>query len=526
MNLSVELCSRLPCKMRILNYIAFLIFSTGCSVAQFNPEPKKITDRYFPDNNTIPDVTPALKKSKGFTNYEEFMAFLNEEKRKHPDLVDIQFIGKSQKGLAIPLIRLEKKIQQTHKIRVWMQGGLHGNEPGSTEGVLYLIHQLLNNQAYQYLFEKLEFAIVPMANIDGYLKQDRFAANGLDLNRDQTKLMAPESVSLKQAFSDYKAHVALDFHEYNPYRRDFAKLASFGITSAYDVMFLYSNNLNVPENIRKVIDTCFVEEARKTMDKHELRHHDYISTQNDCGEIHFRQGSTSSRSSATSYALTSCIAALIEVRGVNLGRTSFKRRINTTFLVGLSFLETAYKNTELIYKQIEIAAKSQQKVVVTSTIKPTVDTITVIDMDKYDLLRLPITVRNVKNVQAKLTRPKPDAYILSKELSELAQKLRVLGLEVQAIQEDSEYDVEVYRVTSYQKEPEIYEKMQLQNVETELIKRKITFPKGTFIIYTDQKNKGLLYEVLEPEAPNSFVSFGVLKTALHQELPIYRYSKN
>lgn len=349
------------------------------------------------------------------------------------------------------------------------------------------------------------------------------SANGLDLNRDQTKLMAPESVSLKQAFSDFKAHVALDFHEYNAYRRDFAKLASFGITSAYDVMFLYSNNLNVPENILKVIDTCFVDEARNSMDKQQLRHHDYISTRHDCGEIHFSQGSTNARSSATSYALASTISALIEVRGVNLGRTSFKRRINTTFLVGLSFLETSYKNVDLIHKHIEIATQSKQDVVVTTSTKSTVDTIEVIDMDKFELIRLHITLRDAKNVQAKLTRPKPDAYVLSHEQPELAQKLRVLGLDVQVLDADREMEVEVYRVSSYKRDSEVYEKMNMQTVETTLTKKTVRFPKGTFIISTNQKNKGLLYEVIEPEAPNSFVGFGVLRTALNQELPIYRY---
>lgn len=509
--------------MKVLIYIAFLLMSMSCSVAQFNPEPKKLTELHFPENNTIQDVTPALKKKKGFTNYQELMDFLNEQKKNHSAWVDIEFIGKTQKGLDIPMMRINNKTSQEKKVRVWLQGGLHGNEPGSTEGVLYLIYQLLNNIEYHYLLSRLEFAIVPMANIDGYLKLDRYASNGLDLNRDQTKLMAPESVSLKEAFSDYKAHVALDFHEYNAYRKDFAKLASFGITSAYDVMFLYSNNLNVPENIRKVIDTCFVDEARKSMDNHQLRHHDYISTRHDCGEIHFSQGSTNARSSATSYALASTISALIEVRGVNLGRTSFKRRINTTFLVGLSFLETSYKNVDLIHKHIEIATQSKQDVVVTTSTKSTVDTIEVIDMDKFELIRLPITLRDAKNVQAKLTRPKPDAYVLSHELPELAQKLRVLGLEVQVLDADREMEVEVYRVSSYKRDTEVYEKMNMQTVETTLTKQTIRFPKGTFIISTNQKNKGLLYEVLEPEAPNSFVGFGVLRTALNQELPIYRY---
>jgi hypothetical protein len=55
--------------------------------------------------------------------------------------------------------------------------------------------------------------------------------------------------------------------------------------------------------------------------------------------------------------------------------------------------------------------------------------------------------------------------------------------------------------------------------------KSITFSKGTFIIYTNQKNAPLLAEVLEPEAPNSFVSFGVLETSLNEELPIYRLPK-
>jgi hypothetical protein len=511
--------------MRYWIYICFAWISVGCSVAQFNPEPKKVTDMYFPDVESIQNVTPALKKKKGFTNYVELMAFLNEQQAQHPTWVEVKFIGKSQKGLDIPIVFIKNPNSDEQKIRVWLQGGLHGNEPASTEGMLYFIYQILNDPKWSYLLNRMEIAVVPMANIDGYLKLDRYAANGLDLNRDQTKLMAPESVVLKKAFSDFNAHVALDFHEYNPYRKDFAKLASFGITSAYDVMFLYSNNLNVPENMRKLIDTCFVEDARKAMDANKLRHHDYISTQHDCGEIHFRQGSTSARSSASSYALTNAVSALIEVRGVNLGRTSFKRRINTTFLVAMSFLETAYKNIDLIHASVNLAVQTNQDVVVTSTIPNSTSQIKAIDLDKYELIDLPITVKNAKDIQPKLTRPQPDAYLLSKELGFIAEKLRVLGLTVQTLEQDISYEVEVYTVSTYTKDQTVYEKMFMQTVTTTLSKRTIVFPKGSFMVYTNQKNKGLLFEVLEPEAPSSFVSFGVLPTALNQELPIYRYFK-
>ena len=48
-----------------------------------------------------------------------------------------------------------------------------------------------------------------------------------------------------------KLDVSVDFHEYTPFRKDYAKLGTFGIANIYDVMFLYSGNLvangsNVP----------------------------------------------------------------------------------------------------------------------------------------------------------------------------------------------------------------------------------------------------------------------------------------
>jgi hypothetical protein len=63
-------------------------------------------------------------------------------------------------------------------------------------------------------------------------------------------------------------------------------------------------------------------------------------------------------------------------------------------------------------------------------------------------------------------------------------------------------------------------------VETELITKQKDFPKGTYLISTRQKNAAILTETLEPEAPNSFVSFGVLETSLNNTLPIYRLFKN
>ena len=250
---------------KLISYI--LIFNFMVVSAQLNQEPKKITKKFFSEHNDIENITPALKKKKGFTNYQELLNYIDEKVQNYPELVSSNFIGESQKGKKIPILYIIKNSDDDiKKLRVWMQGGLHGNEPASTESLLYLIHLILENPAYKYLLDKIDLAILPMANIDGFLKNDRYAANGLDLNRDHTKIMAPETKASKKAFAEFDPHIALDFHEYRPFRKDFAQLSSFGISNPYDVMFLHTGNLNVPENIRVIIDTLFVKNAKKSLD--------------------------------------------------------------------------------------------------------------------------------------------------------------------------------------------------------------------------------------------------------------------
>lgn len=494
-------------------------------MGQPNLQSKKMTERYFPDADTIKNSTPALKKSKGFTDYDELVAFLEGLQKTQPELVSLSYIGKSQKGYPIPLVHLNNKNQTKPKLKVWLQGGLHGNEPASTEGLLYLLNELVTNPKLNYLLDQLEIAAVPMANIDGYLSHDRYAANGLDLNRDQTKLMAPESVVLKKTFSDFKAEVAVDFHEYNPFRKDFTKMSTFGVVSLYDVMFLNSGNLNVPEKTRKLADSLFMGNTMKELDKYNLRHHEYVSTTNHRGEIHFNQASNSARSSATSYALTNAISSLIEVRGVNINRTSFKRRIATTYIVGLSYLDTAVKNLNLVKQTIEQTRDLTKEIAVTTDKAVYQDKLKFIDIDTQEIIDLEVTIRDSGALKPKLVRPMPAAYIIQADQIELVEKIKILGLQVEQFEQDTMQQVEVFTITSYDRDTIKTEKMNMQSVETSLEIKEMNFPKGTFIIHTNQKNKSLLAEVLEPEAPNSFVSFGVLETSLNKELPIYRLLK-
>ena len=508
-------------KLKSFLSIFYLFFCISFNWSQPNMQPKKVTEKFFKDYENLKIITPAFKKKRGYTDYGELISFLEYYQSKYSNLLTLNYIGKSQKGFDIPVLRI-KDDNNHNPTRIWIQAGLHGNESASTEGVLYLIAELL--ESHQDLLPSLDISIVPMANIDGYLRWSRYANNGLDLNRDQTKLMAPESVSLKKAFSDFSPQVALDFHEYTPFRRDFSNFGKVGISNIYDAMFLYSGNLNVPKNLRNFTEEVFIKNAGIKLDQYKFTHHPYFSTGKLNGEIVFNKGSDNARSSATSFALTNCISALIEVRGVRIGRSSFKRRTFITYLIGLSFIETTKAKINELRAELIKAKENTKDIYVKNQRTIYKDSIRVIDLEKNEAVNINVKFRDALKSKPDLVRKKPYAYLIKINNNNLVEKLKILGVEVHKLISDEKLKVDQYLVNDFHKVEKKYEKASLQRVSTILETKEVEFSKGTSVIFSNQKNSNLLFEVIEPEAPNSFVSWGVLKTRLNQTLPIYRIS--
>ncbi len=504
----------------MIKILLFLLLLLSALPGSINPQSKRITERFFPD----PDVdipTPAFSKQKGYTTYDEMMAYLRGLEAEHDSLITLSFVGNSQRGVPVPAVRITNG-NDPEKLRVFMQGALHGDEPGSAEGLLYLMHRLVTEDSLTDLLHQLDILIIPVANVDGYAKDNRYAANGLDLNRDQTKLQIPESLFLKRVFAEFNPAVAVDFHEYRPYRRDYAQLGDFGVTGRYDVMFLYSGNLNVPAPLRQFTQQHFVEDAKKSMDGWGYTHHDYFTSDKEMGRIVLTQGSSNARSSATGYALHNCISSLIEVRGVGIERTSFARRTHITAEVATSYLRTAAAHKASIISLLDSTSSDHKPAVVTAR-RPTEDRDMVfIDLDTEQEVTIVMPVKDAWLSEPRLTRSRPEGYFLMTDNQQLAEFLNVMGIQFSALTEPATAKVERYLVTEYEQESLKYEGVQLQSVSTALDTLSLTVPAGALYIPMQQSRSNLIIELLEPEAPNSWVHFDLIHTALNDTLPIYR----
>ena len=112
--------------------------------------------------------------------------------------------------------------------------------------------------------------------------------------------------------------------------------------------------------------------------------------------------------------------------------------------------------------------------------------------------------------------------ILKSNNINVINKIDNLGIKKIVINSDTIIQVEKYLVVNFKNDFKPYEKMKMQEVKTKIIDDNIKFGKGDVLIPLNQKKSNLIVELMEPEAPNSFVSFGIMKTNKEDILTVYR----
>ncbi|WP_405327339.1 M14 family zinc carboxypeptidase [Leeuwenhoekiella sp. LLG6367-2.1] len=95
----------------------------------------------------------------------------------------------------------------------WSQ--MHGNESTTTKALFDLFKYIEDHKETEFvstLLEMCTFTFVPMLNPDGAEAYTRINANKVDLNRDAQDLSQPESLILKELYTNIKPDYCLNLH--------------------------------------------------------------------------------------------------------------------------------------------------------------------------------------------------------------------------------------------------------------------------------------------------------------------------
>jgi hypothetical protein len=486
-------------------------------------QPGGMTRKFFPD----PDVvipTPSFQKKRGYASRDETVAWIRQAIDGRPE-ASLQHAGKTRGGRDIPAVIIRRANGRT-KARVLFTARVHGDEPAGTEAMAYLVHQLFADPSLDRLLDDIDLAILPFINIDGGEALRRELDDGLDMNRDMTKLHAPETVALNAFATAFAPDVVVDFHEYRPFRNDYARLGSFGACGAADAMLLYSDNLNYPRPVKQLLDEAYLPAIRAALEGHGMTCHQYFTSRREAGEIILNLGGASPRSSSTSFALRGAVSILLEIRGVGIGRTSFTRRVVASYLVALEVLRATSDRVEALRDAIAAATAARDDIVVTTTRPLSRRPLPFIDIEKNERVEIVMPTRDAADARPAITRPRPVAYALLPSIAGLAGKLNLLGIATRVLAQEEACRGEVYTIREYRLGETPFEGIREQFVTTEVISRDLLLPAGTVIVPMDQRAAPLAAMLLEPEADNSFTRFSLLPARAGEELPLFRITES
>ncbi|KAJ8950616.1 hypothetical protein NQ318_010815 [Aromia moschata] len=101
-----------------------------------------------------------------FMRHDEINAYLLRLGEDYPDIVKTEVIGKSFEGRDLVLVRISSG--GTNKTTIFMDAAIHAREWIAPSMALYIINQLVENPNNTDLYEDIDWAIIPVANPDGY----------------------------------------------------------------------------------------------------------------------------------------------------------------------------------------------------------------------------------------------------------------------------------------------------------------------------------------------------------------------
>lgn len=506
---------------------ALLSFLAG-GLALAQPPLADLQRKVYPDPAGVTFRTPTLALAEArFATLEEINAWLAA--RAEDPRMQQTTIGTTTKGRAVPMYRLSNG-KKGRKVKVWLQGAIHGNEPAATEALFQLTDYILGSEEGARLLERMDVYILPMANLDGYLANKRVSGDGFDLNRDQTKFADPQSVLIKQAFMQVNPDVAVDFHEFQPNRPVKVRSDKPDAILYHDALFLPTGHPNVPQPLRDATIRLFEEPCGAALDAIGYSHFEYFTMSETLGELTLALNARSPQSSSTSYALSGAISFFVELRGIGLGRLSLARRTWCGFTVARAVLESTYAHHKEIRRIVREAERQtvrrQNPVTVLFHSKEKRLPVTFLDINEA----APVVLENARVLdarepQADLVRERPKAYLLDASQTRAVANLRTLGLKVEQLKAPKKFNVECYRVTERTEAEKAWEKIHRVTVRTEVTAARREFPAGTWLVRLDQENANYAVSVLEPESENGFVSFRVTEAQEGETLPIYRVCK-
>ena len=500
--------------------LAVVLALAGAAHAQFDPgkvsvEPDAIA-RQFPEP-AVPFSSPAFTPGRqDFTTHAEVFSFLDGLAKRSGRLT-IETVGHSQHGRAMALAVLTGQRGFDAALpTVLVLAQQHGNEPAGGEATLVLAQSLATQRSA--LLERVNVVIMPRANPDAAERFARESASGIDVNRDHLLVRTPEVQAITAAIRRYPPQLVLDLHEFTVAGRWVNK---FGAVMRADALLQAATVGNLSPAVQTA-QARYLLTARAALEAAGHRVADYHTTSADAKDLVVAMGGVNVDTGRNVAGLRNAISLLLETRGVGLGRAHYGRRVQSHVLAAMAVIEAAaQEGPALVALQrgagsvtAQLACAGPLAVAVRQSTQR--QNLNFLDAKSGEPRDVEVVWRSSHQLELVRERPRPCGYLIGASQKVAVNRLRALGIEVQALADAvsplpwqlEDYVVEAEATGQRQDArgaiSDSQDNIRVLRVQTRPLQ--LVPQQGAYYVPMSQPLAGLVSAALEPDSQNSFAA--------------------
>ncbi len=494
------------------------------------------------DNN---DWLTYYEKSnyKKTPRYEETVEFC----RKLADgsaYIKFTDFGTSPQGRKLPLLIVDKSglfasvdIKKRKKPVILIEACIHSGESDGKDAGLTLLRDLAIYNKRPKILNNVVILFIPIFNVDGHERFGRYnrinqngpeemgwrvTAQNLNLNRDFLKADTPEMRAWLKLFTKWLPDFLIDCH------------VTDGADYQYVISYAVASRRNMVKPIRQWLNKAYLPELkwRMEMSGYPLAPYGGFKDRFDIGKG-MMNWLAPPRFSHGYGAVQNRPFLLVETHMLK----DYKTRVDATYQILYHTLDYIAKDASAYLNFVrqgdslvaQSAAGREYAIRYRITDEPTM-----IDFKGYDYTivnsdisggkwikwgKQPIDYRIPLYSKVKATEiiTIPYAYIIPPEWIVPIERLKLHGIKISYLTAAETLEVETYRFSNVSWREKPYEGRHPLKYKVKAVKIKRKYPKGSAVIFCNQRTNKVIAEALEPRGYDSFVKWGFFDTIFEQK---------
>lgn len=492
---------------------------------------------------------PALRTTEETSNYTETGTYqeavdLARAIEKRSRFARMFSIGKSPEGREIFVLMASKEraftpeqVRRSAKPLVFIQNGIHSGEIAAKSASLMLMRDLLVSGLHGHLLDSIHIATLLVFNVDGhemaspYLRINqngpramgfRATAQRLNLNRDFVKADAPEMQAWLRYYNAWMPHLLIDHHVTN------------GMDYQYDLTIDMPENEDVALPLARWTSNAFLPALYERMEKsgHVMGPYGHFNPAQP--ESGFRTQIFSPRFSQAYAAARNRAGLLVETHSLK----SFRTRVWSHYDVTLNALRviaqepaalttattTADQATKglggsdaMLFLKGKHGEESEPYLFRGVTANQVAASIAGGTIPSYTLPRVDIPTRIFRRQEPAVQLRVPEAWAFPAAWTEISFRLALHGVPVERLQAPR-----TGRCESYQLSKPVFATAPVEGrfpvtATVTPVTDSCTLPAGTMLVSARHPSARIAAHLLEPEAPDSLLQWGLLHPLFEQK---------